>query len=541
MVISCKSKQKADLLLYGGKIYTADSLFSVQEAMVVSGGRILELGTVSLLRQKYEATETINLQGHSVYPGFIDAHCHFWGLSSMLRQADLTGSQSFVEIIERLKNHREKHPAACLQGRGWDQNLWPDKQFPDNRLLDSVFPGIPVVITRIDGHAALANSAALALAGITEKTTIEGGLIELRDGRLTGILLDKAADLMRSMLPVPEMQEQIDLLSEAQELCFRNGLTSVAEAGISKRNVELLDSLQRTGLLKIHLYVMLDPTEENFNAFISKGVKQSDRMYIGAVKLYADGALGSRGACLLKPYSDFPGHYGISTITQNEMIEWCRRAYKYGYQVCVHAIGDSAVRSVLNTYASVTGGPNNLRWRIEHCQIVDDADFGSFARFNIIPSVQPTHATSDMRWAGERLGDKRLKNAYACRRLLEQNGWLPLGTDFPIEGISPILTFYAAVFRTDAMGYPAGGFLAENALTRRQALLGITSWAARSCFGEKHRGQLSAGYVADFVILDTDIMEAEPADVYKAGVLSTWISGKKVWSRNQAGLQCDKL
>lgn len=532
---SCGQKTDADLLLYNGKIYTVDSNFSITEAMAVKEGKILATGSDDEIKKSFTSENMIDLQGGVVFPGFIDAHCHFYGLALMLQQADLKGASSFSIVVERLKAHQTKFHPQWLLGRGWDQNLWEDKDFPDNALLDENFPDIPVVLTRIDGHAVIANSKALELAGIHTKTQIAGGKILLKNGKLTGVLIDKAADLMKEFVPKPKGDELATLLQEAQKKCLATGLTTVADAGLSKGTVLFMEQLLDKGKLKINIYAMLDPSNENIDYFVKKGIYKKGRLHICSIKLYADGALGSRGACLLQPYSDDPSNFGLMLETPDSLRYYCNIAYENNYQVNTHAIGDSAVRQLLNIYGEFLKGKNDRRWRIEHSQMVDPKDISKFGGFSIIPSVQPTHATSDMYWAETRLGKERVKNAYAYKALLSQNGWIPFGTDFPIEEIDPLLTYYAAVFRKDIKGLPENGFQPENAVTRADALRGITLWAAKACFEENEKGSLEAGKYADFVILDKDILTIPENEVLSAKILQTFIRGEKVYSATDVG------
>jgi predicted amidohydrolase YtcJ len=346
-------------------------------------------------------------------------------------------------------------------------------------------------------------------------------------------LIDNAANKMISCIPQPKGEELKSLLKEAQKPCFMTGLTTVADAGLPYTIVRLMEEMQKEKSLKINIYAMLDPSKENIDSFVNKGIYKTDRLHVCSIKLYADGALGSRGACLLKPYSDDPGNSGLMVETEETLKNYCRIAYDHNYQVCTHAIGDSAVRMVLLIYSEFLIGKNDKRWRIEHSQFTDANDFKLFGAYNIIPSVQPVHATSDMYWADERLGNERIKNAYAYRDLMEQNDWIPFGTDFPIEKVDPLLTFYAAVFRKDAKGFPETGFQMENAVTREVALRGITIWAAKSCFEEGEKGSLEPGKYADFVILDRDIMTIPEKEVLLTNVLKTFVRGELVFSSDR--------
>lgn len=521
--------QKADLIVTHATVYTCDSAFSVCESFAVKDGRIAATGTSKDILAAYTSDHILDAQGQAIYPGFIDAHAHFTGYGlKLLTLADLTPTTSFDEVLAILKQHAHDHEQTWLQGRGWDQNKWPLKQFPDNVALDKLFPDKPVYLTRIDGHAALVNSKALQLAGITAQTRVDGGDILLKNGKPTGILIDNAMELVRKIIPPAGKDIHAKALLAAQQNCFAVGLTTVCDAGLPYDDIMFIDSLQKANKLQMRIYAMLEPEEKNLRLLVEKDVYSTDRLRAGAIKLYADGALGSRGACLLQAYSDAPCHYGLMVTPDDTLARYCKMAYDKGFQVCTHAIGDAAVRTVLGVYARFLVGANDRRWRIEHAQVVDEADFGKFGTYAIIPSIQTTHATSDMYWAEERLGPERIKNAYAYRKLLKQNGWLCNGTDFPIEDISPLLSFYAAVARKDTKGYPTGGFQKENALNRREALLSMTLWAARALFEEPNRGSLEPGKWADFVILSHDIMSIAEDSIPGVKVEGTFVGGVRV-------------
>lgn len=527
---SCKSdRTTADLIISNAVIYTADSGFTIYTSMAVAEGKILALGDDRYIAENFTSDSIYNAEGKPVYPGFIDAHCHFYGYALLSQYADLTAARSFNQLLDIIESHHVKHSADWLVGRGWDQNRWPGKQFPDNAELNRLYPKTPVVLTRVDGHAVLVNEAAILIAGITPDSIVNKSEALMKDGRFTGIFLESWAEYFRNLVPVPEDKELTQLLSDAALNCYQAGLTMVADAGLDARTIDFIDEMQSDGDLKMAVYAMINPNDENIERFLKRGIRVRSKLSVRAIKLYADGALGSRGACLISPYSDKPGEYGIATITPDELGRICLMAYDNGYQVCTHAIGDSAVRTVLDVYSNYLLPSNELRWRVEHSQIVHPDDFAKFGEFAIIPSVQATHATSDMGWAGERLGRERLKNAYAYRKLMNQNGWIPNGTDFPIENISPVHTFYAAVARKDLNGNPPQGFQKENALTREEALRSITTWAAKSCFEENRRGSLEPGMNADFVILDRDIMTIPEIEIAKAGVLFTFIDGQAVY------------
>lgn len=526
---ACKQKQPADLLIYNATVYTVDSASSVAEAFAVKDGKILSVGTTKDLQDTYEAKEQLDAQGKFIYPGFIDAHAHFFSYGLTLQTADLTGTQSWNEVLTRVQFFSKQHKEGWLIGRGWDQNDWALKQFPTKEKLDQLFPDRPILLSRVDGHAAIANQYALDIAGIQPGDQITGGIIEVKDGALTGLLIDNAVDLVKSKIPAPDAEARAKALLDAQRNCFAAGLTTVADCGLDDEDVTFIDSMQRAAVLNMRLYVMLSDVKRNFDFLLKKGKIKTEKLNVRAFKIYADGSLGSRGACLLEPYSDMPEHHGFLLSHPEHFDSVAALLREHDFQMCTHAIGDSGNRTILNIYAKYLQGKNDLRWRIEHAQVVDEHDVTLFGTNNIIPSVQPTHATSDMYWAGKRLGSEREKNAYAYKRLKEQNGWLPLGTDFPVEDIAPLKTFYAAVFRIDANDFPQGGYQKENALSREDALRGMTIWAAKAAFEENEKGSIEKGKLADFVLLDTDLMKAEAQQVKSAQVLATYLGGKKVY------------
>ncbi len=532
-----KGKTTVDLIVRNAVIYTADSAFSLQTTMAVDGGKIVAVGDDISINDTYQSDSVFDAKGLSVYPGFIDPHSHFYGYAVNHQYADLRPAKSFKELMTIVAKHRETDQSEWIVGRGWDQNNWPGQQFPDNKALNELYPENPVVLIRVDGHAVLVNQAAIDRAGLKPEqfTSIRGKEKSLNNkqaqitkGKFTGVFFESLADSFRNLIPEPSGRKLADMMVKSALECHEVGLTMVTDAGADRDLIEKYDSLQNEDNFVMALYVMLNPTDENIEHYINKGPVKNDKMTIRSIKLYADGALGSRGACLLKPYSDDPGNYGIMTITPEELGKWCILAYDNGYQINTHAIGDSANRMVLDVYSDYLLPGNDLRWRIEHAQVVDPSDVKKFGEFAIIPSVQATHATSDMGWAKLRLG-RRVKNAYAYRTLMKQNGWLPNGTDFPIENISPIYTFYAAVSRKDLNGYPAGGWQRENALTRQEALRSITIWAAKACFEEDRRGSLEPGKNADFVILDRDIMQVKANQIPKTKVVRTYVNGEPVY------------
>lgn len=522
-------KEKADLIVHHAVIYTADSMNTVAAAMAVKDGRILMVGTNELVQRSFEADSVVDAKGAAVYPGFNDAHAHFYGYASSLRQVDLVGAKSWDEAVARVQAFAAAHPSAWVLGRGWDQNDWEIKTFPDKSKLDSLFPNTPVLLERVDGHASIANQAALDAAGVKAGQTIAGGTVETKNGRLTGILVDNAAGLVSSKIPATPVEEIVASLEAAERNCIAAGLTSITDCGLDLDAVRLLDTLLAQQRLHLRFNVMLSDGEENINWLLKNGIYQKDRLLVRSVKFYGDGALGSRGACLKQDYTDRPGWKGFLLKDARYFAEKAALLAESDIQMCTHAIGDSANGVILKIYADVLKGKNDKRWRIEHAQVVDSVDFHWFGENNIVPSVQPTHATSDMYWAKDRLGPQRVRFAYAFQQLLEQNGWLPLGTDFPVEQIDPLRTFYAAVARKDGAGYPEGGFQPENALSRGDALKGMTVWAARASFEEDKKGSLEPGKAADFVMLDQDIMKVPAEKILATKVLATYIYGQALY------------
>jgi predicted amidohydrolase YtcJ len=532
LLAACKQKEyNADTLVKNALVYTVDSTFSTANAFVISNGKIIAVGNVDTLEQKYLAKETIDAGGKAVYPGFIDAHAHFYEYGLGLQEVKLVGSKSWQAVVDTVSSYARKNTEGWIIGNGWDQNIWAVKQFPNKAKLDSLFPVRPVILSRIDGHAAIANQAALNIAGIKPGQTIIGGQIETINGKLTGILVDNAVGIVTRKIPEPTEQVVQAALLDAQRNCFAVGLTTVDDCGLPYTMVSTIASLQHKGDLKMRMYLMLADKEENYEYLFKRGAYKTPSLNVRAFKVYADGALGSRGACLLKPYSDKPGWNGFLLSSKAHFEEVAKKIAANGFQMCTHAIGDSANRVILKVYADALKGKNDKRWRIEHSQIVSPQDVKYFGEYSIIPSVQPTHATSDMAWAISRLGRERLKSGYAYKDLMKQNGWIPLGTDFPVENINPMYTFYAAVVRKDLKGSPATGFQMNNALSRTEALRGMTIWAAKANFEEKEKGSIEVGKYADFVILDKDIMKVDGSELPNVKVVKTYINGVKVYEQ----------
>ena len=527
-IIIPAQKKSADLIITNAKIYTVNQKFETAESMAISDGKILGIGKNKEILKKFKSKKIQNLQGKTIVPGFIDAHCHFTGYALDGWKCELWGTKSWDEIVEKMQKYSTNAPMEWLYGRSWDQNDWVIKEFPNKEKLDQLFPNRPVYLKRIDGHAAVANQKALDIAGITTNTKINGGEIEQKNGKLTGILVDNAMLLVEKF--IPEIDENLakKYLSEMQKTCFSYGLTSVHDCGISEHQFSLLEKIQDDKILNMKIFALLQDDEKTYEKWISRGRFTDRNITFGGYKVYSDGALGSRGACLIHDYSDKKDWKGFLLSDKNHFENLAKKLKNSNLQMVTHAIGDSANRTILKIYGDVLGIKNDRRWRIEHAQIIDQNDFNLFGKYAVIPSVQPTHATSDMYWAEQRLGKNRLKFSYAYQDLLQQNNWLPLGTDFPVEEINPIKTFYAAVARKDAKNFPANGFQKENALTREQALRGMTIWAAKAAFQENELGSLEVGKSADFVVLNQDLMKVEENKILEMKVLETWSNGARV-------------
>ncbi|SFI72571.1 hypothetical protein SAMN05421638_0842 [Kaistella treverensis] len=523
------AQKNADLIITNAKIYTVNDKFDIAEAMAISNGKILAVGKSAEILKNYKSAKTQDLRGKIVFPGLIDAHCHFTGFATDKWKSQLWGTKSWDEIVGRITEYAKTAPREWIYGRGWDQNDWAVKEFPTKEKLDQLFPDRPVFLKRIDGHAAVVNQKALDIAGVTTKTKISGGEIEQKSGKLTGILVDNAMDLVEKHIPKIEDEMAIQYFSELQKECFSYGLTSVHDCGITEKTLELLEKAQSQNALQMKVFALLEDNPAYYDRWVKKGRYTNKNVTVGGFKVYSDGALGSRGACLIHDYSDKKGWKGFLLSDEQHFRDLAKKLKNSNLQMATHAIGDSANRVILQIYGEVLGVKNDRRWRIEHAQIVDKKDFELFGNYSVIPSVQPTHATSDMYWAEDRLGKERLKFSYAYEDLLKQNGWLPLGTDFPVEEINPLKTFYSAVARKDSQHFPANGFQPENALTREQALRGMTIWAAKAAFQENEIGSLEVGKSADFIIMDQDLMTVPEVKILDTKVLETFSNGKKIF------------
>ena len=524
---SCK--KSVDYIAYNGNIYTVNNDFNVASAFAVKDGKFIDVGNDEIF-SKYNSNEKIDLNGSTVLPGLIDAHCHFYGLGLNQSVIDLTGTSSFNEILEKIAFENNKD---VIRGRGWDQNDWEIKEFPNKLKLDLAYPNTPVILERIDGHAYLVNQKALDIAGIDINTKSTNGSLLSKKGKLTGVLIDGPMSIIDDAFGEISLDNKIKALISAQKICFQNGLTTVDDAGLSKEVILLIDSLQKKDLLKMRVYAMISNSEDDVDYFLENGPIKTNSLNVRSVKVYGDGALGSRGATLKEPYSDDKHNYGKLVTSYKDIKDLADKLAKANFQMNTHAIGDSTINILIDTYSKVLENKTDPRWRIEHSQIIDLNDIDGYNN-KILPSVQPTHATSDMYWANDRVGSKRIKGAYAYKALLEKSKVIGLGTDFPVEKVNPFHTFYASISRKDLNDYPEKGFEFENALSREETLKGMTIWAAYLNFEEKEKGSIEKGKFADFIIIDRDIMKVETNKTPNTKVLKTYLSGELVYSNTVA-------
>lgn len=537
--LACASAS-ATTLLINGKVHTLAQNPAQAQAQAVAwndAGRILAVGSTQELRQRYADATVLDARGATVLPGLVDAHGHLLNLGMSLLNVDLRGTRSKEEVLQRLRLHAAKLPdGAWLLGRGWDQNDWPEKTFPMAADLDAAFAERPVSLERVDGHATWTNSAALRriprdLSGDWQP---DGGRIERRDGKATGVFVDAASLLVEAVMPKPDAALKRRAYKLAFETLLAAGLTGVHDPGVSADDLAVLRELADHDELPLRVYAMADADGPALDALCRDGLyaHPGGRLQMRAVKLYMDGALGSRGAALKADYSDDPGNRGILVTAPEEFRRIVAKAKGCGVQVATHAIGDRANRIVLDTYAQALGGNGgDLRWRIEHAQVVDVADIADFARLKLIASMQPTHATSDMPWAQARLGRSRLAGAYAWQRLAKAGVPLALGSDFPVEQVSPLLGLYAAVTRQDLEGKPKGGWLPGQRLDRIAALRGFVAGAAYAQFGEADLGSVSPGKLADFTLVEKDLFLIPAREIPSDTVSATVVAGKVVFGR----------
>lgn len=525
-----KSIQTADCMVISPKIYgNNDTQFISYTAMIIDKGVIVELGDSIDLKNKYSCSEIIRYS-EPIFPAFIDAHCHFWGLALNEIQVDLTGCKSWNEVLERCKAYHNQYPNEWIIGRGWDESLWENPTIPTNESLNKLFPNTPLFIRRVDGHAGIANNAALNIAGIHSKTQVKGGEIRLSlSGEVTGLLIDNAMELVRKHISEPSKNQLIEGLKKAGKICNSYGLITLADAGLDPHQIELIDSLIGTGDIQFRLYAMLNNNPVSWSYAREKGAIKTLDLRVHGFKFFADGALGSAGAKLKTPYCLQHKHNGLLLTEPDSLIAAYKLLFNMNFQAHTHCIGDSANFMVLSMYNQVLQNTPNKRWRIEHAQVLDTADFKLFGYQYIIPSIQPIHATSDMRWAEKQLCSHRLPGAYAYQSLLNQTGIVAIGTDFPIESPHTFANFYAAVARQNLENMPENGFLPAQKLTRTQTLLGMTNQAAYSLFMENITGSLKPGLQADYMVLTNDILTCETKTIPQTHCKHLFKNGKKIF------------
>jgi predicted amidohydrolase YtcJ len=525
----------ASFVFINGKIYTCDEYNSTAEAIAIQGTKILGVGTGKEILSRFKTQDTIDLNGKTVLPGFIDAHGHLLGLGDALQRLNLVGTTSLQQVIEMVKE-KVQQENAWIFGRGWDQNDWEVKEFPTHKILDEVAGNKFIVLRRIDGHATWVNQNVLTLARITRDTPDPDGGKILRDenGNPTGILLDNAETLIQEVLPARTDEEIVHSLTLAVAECAKLGLTEVHDMGVDIKTLNAYVQLLNAGKLPIRVYAAIDGIGETWNFFLQNGpvIDYENKISIRAIKLYMDGALGSRGAALIAPYSDDPLNRGLTYMSEDSLRTLCVQALERGFQVCTHAIGDRANHIVLNAYEDVLkNNSSDVRFRVEHCQVLDTNDIPRFKKLGIIPSMQPSHATSDGWWAEQRIGNERIKGAYAWRTILNAHSIIPAGSDFPVESPNPLWGFFAAVTRAGRDNYPANGWYGNQKMTRDEAAKAFTIWGAYAAFQENWKGTIEGGKVADFTILSDDIMTISQEKILTTEVEMTIVGGKVVYRK----------
>lgn len=530
----------AELVVTNARIYTVDGVVPIAEALAVSNGRVRFVGSVLGAKALTgPSTQVIDAGGRTVIPGMTDAHGHVLGLGLALRNVDLVGTTSYDEVIARVVARARTTPKGeWILGRGWDQNDWGDTRWPAHEALSRAVPDHPVWLERVDGHAGLANAMAMRLAGVTAASAEpEGGQI-VRDAQRNpgGVFVDNAQRLVEQGIPAITRAQSKEAIRAAITEMHRWGLTGIHDAGASAQTLELYEELGREGALRIRLYAMISDHGPTLEAWFRRGPQSGlydGTLWVRSLKLYQDGALGSRGAALLEPYSDDAATSGLLVSAPAHIREVADRALRAGFQVNTHAIGDRGNRLVLDAYAAALAARPTAdhRFRVEHAQILHSDDIPRFSALGVIPSMQASHQTSDMYWAGTRLGDTRLRGAYAWRSLLDAGSIIPNGSDFPVEYVNPLISFKASVSRQDARGWPAGGWYPEQRMSRDEALKSMTLWPAYAAFQEQELGSLTVGKRADFVILDQDILRVPDALLPRTQVLSTWVGGVRVYER----------
>lgn len=525
--------QVADWVLENANIYTVNAAVPKARAIAIQGSRIVAVGDVA--KHIGPATRRVDAKGATVVPGLIDSHGHIAGLGDSLQILDLREAKSAADIAAQVaKAASQRKPGEWIRGRGWDQTRWPGAQFPSHEL-DQASPNNPVYLSRVDGHAAWVNKKAIEMSDINAATQDPAGgrILREKDGKPTGVLVDRAMGLVARRIPPPDAEVVRKRIENAALACAKLGLTTVHDAGTGVREIQAYKALIAKNALKLRVYAMIGGAGPHWEQWLKTGPEVGEYLTVRGIKLVADGALGSRGAAMKEPYTDEPSHRGLTILKQEEIERVAKQAVARGFQVNTHAIGDAANRAVLDAYAAALGGENDKRFRVEHAQIVALDDIPLFRKYSIIASMQATHATSDMRWAEKRIGPRRILGAYAWQRLRKAGVKLANGSDFPVESPDPMLGFYASVTRQDAEGYPQGGWQPAQILTREQALESWTLWGAYAAFEEKQKGSLEAGKLADFLLLSKDIMTVPAKDILQTKVMMTVLGGNIVHDARQ--------
>lgn len=525
---SCMKAEHADLIIHNAVIHSMDEKMTVYEAMAIRDGKIVELGPERQILNRYSADEFVDAGGKDIYPGFTDAHVHLLLAAKQRMGVDLSQCKSLAQLVTDVEIYQQRNNQKIIVGQGWNEGAWRDNSLPTNERLNEVFPATPVCLFRNDGHTALVNEAMLQRAGINDQTEVSSGEIMKKDGKITGILTDEAMELVKKKLPVYSPQELKEKVIEIQNELLMYGITNVHDAGLEAEDVQVMKELIDAGRLKVNLYGMLLPTKENIQFARKNGIYEYKNLTIRSFKVFADGSLGGRGAYLKKAYSDDAHSHGHTTVTREELDELVLLCQDLRYQLNAHAIGDAAVKMVLDAYKDVSKTNPDHRWRIEHAQIVSPEDMPLFMQYGILPSVQPTHAVSDYLFAEKRLGTERLKGAYAYNSLLKATGMIAIGTDYPIEDMNPFKTIYAACARKNDKETPTGGFLPEEAISLDDCLRGMTVWATLAGFQEDRIGRLEEGMDATFAVFERKITVS--STFQQNFSLHTYIKGKEVYS-----------
>jgi predicted amidohydrolase YtcJ len=527
----------ADLVVTGATVHTVDDSLGAVEAFAIRGGRFVFAGeTAGAMRLRGDSTRTIDLSGKTVLPGLIDAHLHLTDVGLALHEVDLTGARSYEEVIRRTVAFAKTSRDRWILGEGWDQNRWPQRVFPTHEALSAAIPDRPVELDRVDGHAILVNAKAMQMAGITKATRDPDGgrIVHDAAGEPTGVFVDNAMDLVYGVIPSPTHEQLRRAALAGAAECHRWGVTGIGEARTSADDLAVYRELAASGELALRNYTRLEDDSELLAAQLGAGPVSAacdGRLWIRGIKLFADGALGSRGAALLAPYSDDPGNRGLLRITQAHIEAVAERALRAGFQLSIHAIGDRANREVLDAYeAALRRVPvPDHRFRVEHVQVITAQDLPRLRQLKLIASMQTTHQISDMGWAQDRLGPERIKGAYAWRSILDTGTIVANGTDAPVEPINTLRTFHAAIARQNEQNQPPGGWYPNQRMTREEALRSMTIWAAYANFQERLIGSISPGKYADFVVMDRDWMTAAPDEIMGTTILATYFNGKRVY------------